>query len=241
MKRAYKFRIYPNKNQEVKLNRLFFEFQVFPWGKPEWISYEDQSYQLTSSKTPEQKEVHSQVLQNVLKRLDKSFKNFYNGFGYPRFKGRNRYNSFTYPQSGFELENGKLKLSKLGRIRIILHREIEGKFKTCTIKKDVDQWYAVFTTEVEKTIEPIEVKAKIGVDVGLISLLTLSSGEKIDPPKFLRKSEKILSKEQIRLSRKKKGSKNRKKQRIKVARVNRKIRNQRKDSQNTKRKMLVSM
>jgi len=67
MKRAYKFRIYPNKNQEVKLNRLFFEFQVFPWGKPEWISYEDQSYQLTSSKTPEQKEVHSQVLQNVSK------------------------------------------------------------------------------------------------------------------------------------------------------------------------------
>ena len=220
---------------------LFFEFQVFPWGRPEWISYEDQSYQLTSSKTPKQKEVHSQVLQNVLKRLDKSFKNFYNGFGYPRFKGRNRYNSFTYPQSGFELENGKLKLSKLGRIRIILHREIEGKFKTCTIKKDVDQWYAVFTTEVEKTIEPIEVKAKIGVDVGLISLLILSSGEKIDPPKFLRKSEKILSKEQIRLSRKKKGSENRKKQRIKVARVNRKIRNQRKDSQNTKRKMLVSM
>ena len=226
MKRAYQFRIYPNKNQEVKLNRtldtcrhlyndslskkkhqaelnkLFFEFQVFSWGKPEWISYEDQSYELTSSRTPEQKEVHSQVLQNVLKRLDKSFKNFNNGFGYPRFKGRNRYNSFTYPQSGFELENGKLRLSKLGRIRIIIHRKIEGIIKTCTIKKDVDQWYAVFTTEIENKIEPTEVKTKIGVDVGLISLLTLSNGEKIEPPKFLRKSEKILAKEQIRLSRK---------------------------------------
>ncbi len=131
--------------------------------------------------------MHSQVLQNVLKRLDKSFKNFYNGFGYPRFKGRNRYDSFTYPQSGFEFENKKLKLSKLGSIKIILHREIEGKIKTCTIKKDIDQWYAVFTTDVVKTIEPIEVKAKIGVDVGLISLLTLSSGEK------MRLSEKSLT------------------------------------------------
>lgn len=99
MKRAYKFRVYPNKNQEVKLNRtldtcrhlyndslaerkrqaelnrLFSEFQVFPWGKPEWTSYEDQANELASSKTSFQKEVHSQVLQNVLKRLDKSFKN----------------------------------------------------------------------------------------------------------------------------------------------------------------------
>ncbi|MDP2841188.1 MAG: hypothetical protein Q8O17_02785, partial [Candidatus Methanoperedens sp.] len=68
----------------------------------------------------------------------KSFKNLFNGFGYPRFKGRSRYGSFTYPQSGFDLENGKLRLSKIGNIRIILHREIEGKIKTCTIKKDIN-------------------------------------------------------------------------------------------------------
>ncbi len=66
------------------------ELQVFPWGKTEWISYEDQANNLSESKTPFQKEVHSQVLQNVLKRLDRTFKNFFNGFGYPRFKGRNR-------------------------------------------------------------------------------------------------------------------------------------------------------
>ena len=114
MKKAYQFRIYPNKNQEVKmnrtlstcrhlyndslaelkrqaeLNRLQKEFDIFPWGKPERISYEDQANKLASSKTKYQKEVHSQVLQNTLKRLERSVKNFYNGFGYPRFQGRNQ-------------------------------------------------------------------------------------------------------------------------------------------------------
>jgi len=159
MKKTYQFRIYPNRKQEAKLNRtlstcrrlyndslakrrrqaelnkLIKEFDVFPFGKPEWINKYDQMLDLTATKTPYQKEVFSQVLQDVLKRVDRSFKNFYNGFGYPRFHGRNRYNSFTYPQLGFKLEDGKLNLSKIGAIKIILHREIEGKIKTCTIKK----------------------------------------------------------------------------------------------------------
>jgi len=253
MKKAYVFRIYPNKNQEVKmdrtlstcrhlyndslaerkkqaeLNRLKRDLQVFPWGKPEWVSYEDQANALSESKTAFQKEVHSQVLQNTLKRLDRSFKNFFNGFGYPRFQGRNRYNSFVYPQSGFELKEGKLSLSRIGSLRIVLHREMEGRIKTCTIKKDVDQWYAIFTVEIEQKIEKVPVATKIGIDVGLASLLTLSNGEQIEPPEFLRASEKRLAREQMHLSKKKKGSQNRNKQRIEVAKVHRTIRNQRKD------------
>ena len=163
MRKAYQFRIYPNKNQEVKLNRtlstcrhlyndslaerkrqselnnLCKSFEVTPWGKHEWISYEDQANALPGNKTIFQKEVHSQVLQNTLKRVERSFKNFFKGFGYPRFQGRDRYNSFTYPQSGIGLEDGKLNISKIGVAKIIQHREIEGKIKTCTIKKDVDQ------------------------------------------------------------------------------------------------------
>ena len=127
--------------------------------------------------------------------MDRSFKNFFNGFGYPRFQGRNRYNSFTYPQSGFGFKDGKLNLSKIGAIKIILHREIEGTIKTCTIKKDIDQWYVTFSCE----------------------------------PEFLRVSEKRLSREQIHLSKKKLRSKNRDNQRIIVAKVHRRIRNQRKD------------
>jgi putative transposase len=263
IKKAYTFRIYPNKNQEVKLNRtlstcrhlyndslekkrreaelnnLERDFGVVPWGKPQWIKYEDQANNLPGSKTPFQKEVFSQVLQNVLKRLDRSFQNFFEGNGYPRFKGRNRYNTFTYPQKGFGIEDGKLNLSKIGSIRIFLHREMEGKIKTCTIKKDVDQWYVIFTTEIDREIKKIPVETIIGIDVGLKSLLTLSNGEQIESPKFLRMSEDKLTKEQRKLSKKKLRSKNRNKQRIRVAKVHRKIRNQRKDFAHKTSRMLV--
>jgi len=252
MKKSCKFRIYPDKNQEVKLNRtlgtcrkLYNEklaerkkqaelnrlkktFDVFPWGKPDWINKYDQMLDLTDTKTSYQKEVFSQVLQDVIKRVDRSFKNFFIGFGYPRFQGRDRYNSFTYPQMGFELEDGKLILSKIGNIKIIQHREIEGTIKTCTVKKDIDQWYATFSCEIENPV-PVEIKTRTGIDVGLIDLITLSSGEQVKPPKFLRVSEDKLTHEQKRLSRKKKGSGKRNKQRIIVAKVHRKIRNQRKD------------
>ena len=169
MRKTFQFRIYPGRKQEIilnrtlttcrhlyneklaerkkqsELNRLKKKFDVFPWGKPEWINYYDQKLDLTASKTFFQKEIHSQVLQDVIKRVDRSMVNFFKGFGYPRFQGRKRYNSFTYPQSGFELKYGKLYLSKIGSFKIILHREIEGKIKTCTIKRDVDQWYATFS------------------------------------------------------------------------------------------------
>ncbi len=202
MRKAFRFRAYPNKNSEVNsirtlstcrhlyndslaerkkqaaLNRLKKQFDVFPWGKTEWIFYEDQANDLSGSKTDFRKEVHSQVLQNVLKRVQKSMDNFFAGSGYPRFKGRNRYNSFTYPQSGFEYKGGKLYLSKIGTFKVIQHREIEGKIKTCTIKRDIDQWYVSFSCEIDDPI-PVEIKTKTGIDVGLIDLITLSNGEQI--------------------------------------------------------------
>jgi putative transposase len=263
MRKTYQFRLYPNKNQEVKLNstlstcrhlyndslaerkrqaelnRLRREFDVCPWGKPEWISCYEQQKAAAANKTSYQKEVFSQVLQNVLKRVERSFKNFFNGFGYPRFQGRNRYNSFTYPQSGFRIEDGKIILSKIGAIKLIAHREIEGKIKTCTIKKDIDQWYVSFSVEMEDTV-PVEIKNEIGVDVGLSSLLRLNNDDRIEPPEFLRESEKKLAKRQIRLSRKKKGSHNRKKQIWIVAKTHRTIRNQRKDFAHKISRMLVN-
>jgi len=212
------------------MNKLYSYLQLFPLGKPEWINYYDQARNLTLSKTNEQKLVYAQVLQNVLRRLDRSFKNFFNGYGYPRFQGRNRYDSFTYPQSGFSItDDGKLKLSKIGEIKLIQHREIEGKIKTCTIKRDVNHWYVSFAVEMDY-IPCTEMTGKsIGIDVGLKSLITLSNGEQIEPPQLLRKSENNLAKQQRNLSQKKKGSNNRDKQRIKVAKLHRNIRNQRLD------------
>ncbi|MFZ3168492.1 MAG: transposase [Candidatus Methanoperedens sp.] len=255
MRKSYQFRIYPTKKQEVKLirtldtcrhlynnalaerkrqsdlNAIYKKLDVFPWGKPEWIDYYDQQNALPRNKTIFQEEVHSHVLQNVLRRVEKTFANFFNGFGYPRFKGRNRYDSFTYPDSngGYKIKDGKVILSKIGSIKIKQHRKIEGTIKTCTIKKDIDQWYAIFSTDNQKTIVPVGIKTSTGIDVGLSSLLTLSNGNTIEPPKFLRCSEKKLAREQIKLSRKKKRSNNRKNQVKIVARLHRTIRNQRKD------------
>lgn len=262
--KTYQFRIYPTKNQTVKListlntcrylynnslaelkhqaeiNRLYQDFCVFPWGKPEWINYYDQAANLTKNKTEYQKQVYSQILQNVLKRVERSFKNFFRGAGYPRFQGRNRYDSFTYPQKGFEFtDEGKLKLSKIGEIRIFQHREIEGTIKTCTVKRDVDHWYVSFSVETipQPSLEPTG--QSTGIDVGLKSLVTLSNGEQVGPPQFLRQSEGKLVKSQRQLSRKKKGSSNRNKQRIKVARIHRTIGNQRKDFAHKLSKTLV--
>lgn len=226
------------RKRESELNELERKFGIIPWGIPQWIEYEDQQNALPLTKTSYQKEVFSQVLQNVLKRVDRSFKNFFRGFGYPRFQGRDRYNSFSYPQSGFELKNGKLHLSKIGNIKIIQHRDIEGKIKTCTIKKDIDQWYVSFSCEIDDPV-PVEVKTRTGIDVGLIDLITLSNGEQVKPPKFLRISEDKLIHKQKRLSRKKLRSKNRKQQAIIVAKVHRKIRNQRKDFAHKTSRMLV--
>ncbi|MDD5453889.1 MAG: transposase [Candidatus Ratteibacteria bacterium] len=252
MKKTYQFRLYPTKTQEVTLTRTLSTcrhlynnalserrkqatsntvlrlLQVFPWGKPDWVTKNDQMLSLTETKTEHQSEVYTQVLQDVIKRVDRSFKNFFNGFGYPRFHGRNRYNSFTYPQLGFSLNSGKLTLSKIGGIKLMQHRKIEGTIKTCTIKKDIDRWYVTFSCEIESPV-PVEIKTRTGIDVGLIDLITLSNGEQVKPPKFLRASESKLIQEQRRLNRKKKGSGKRNRQKIIVAKVHRKIRNQRKD------------
>ena len=136
-----------------------------------------------------------------------------------------------------------MHISKIGEIRIFIHREIEGKVKNLIIKRDVDRWFAIFVCEIKDNVNKIneivnnvnsfnsltKTGKRIGIDVGLKSLLTLSNGYKIEPPKFFRKSEDKLAWEQRKLSRKKKGSNNRNKQRIKVGKVHRLIRNQRLD------------
>ncbi|MCX5804008.1 MAG: transposase [Proteobacteria bacterium] len=180
--------------------------------------------------------MHSQVLQDVLFRVERAFQGFFrrlkekNGkAGYPRFKSENRYDSITYPQQpGFQLTEQGLKLSKIGTIKLKKHREIKGDIETCTIKKEIDRWYACFSVEYGPVKKLIPDKA-IGIDMGIKSFATLSNGEIIDNPKYLRKSEERLITKQRQLSQKKKGCKNRKKARIKVAKLHCKVRNQRND------------
>ncbi len=181
------------------------------------------------------KTVHSQVLQNIVDRLDKSFQSFFRRCksgekpGFPRFRGAHRYDSFCYPQSGFALLGKEIVLSKIGHIRIKMHRDIEGEIKTCTIKKTASgEWNITLSCEVAAA--PLEPKTEaIAIDVGIESFATFSNGQKIENPRFFRNGEKALAKAQRKLSKLEKGSKERRKAGKTFAKIHERIKNQRKD------------
>jgi putative transposase len=201
------------------------------------INYHAQAVQLPQIKQVRQDvgEVYSQILQDTLRRVDKSFDAFFrrcqNGEtpGYPRFKPASRYDSFTYPQSGFRLEGDKIHLSKIGSCRVRLSRPIEGIIKTCTIKREVDGWYVVFAVE-ENQCRFFPVTGEtVGIDVGIENFATLSTGACVENPEFLRESEGELKTAQRKVSRRKKGSKRRRKAVNLLQKKHRKIQRQRAD------------
>src|SRR5262252_2434008 len=183
------------------------------------IKYHAQAIQLPQIKQIRQDVggVHSQVLQDTLRRVDKTFDAFFrrcrNGDtpGYPRFKPASRYDSFTYPQSGFRLEGDKLHLSKIGSCRVRLSRPIEGIIKTCAIKRAVDGWYVVFAVEENQCRFFPKTGDAVGIDVGIENFATLSTGEVVENPEFLRESEAELKTAQRKVSRGKKRSNRRRK------------------------------
>ena len=201
------------------------------------LSYQSQSGQLPEIKTlrSDVKGVYSQVLQDTLRRADKAFRAFFRRCkanekpGFPRFKSKDRFDSFTYPGSGFKLQDNKLYLSKIGSCRIRLSRKIEGEIKTCTIKRECDGWYVVFTAETSRTKHLPKTGEKVGIDVGLENFATLSTGETIANPRFFKTAEPKLAEAQRRLSTKKRGSKKRHAAKKIVSKIYRKIKNQRLD------------
>ena len=177
--------------------------------------------------------VYSQVLQEVGARVEKSYQNFFRRVkqgaektGFPRFKGFDRYDSFTYPQSGFTLLENAVKLSKIGTIQAVVHRTIEGVIKNCTIRRQNGKWYACFAIECADELLPATGEA-CGIDVGLTSFATFSDGSEIENPRFYRSDEKALSKAQRRLSKFEKGTVARRRVRKVVARIHERIRNRR--------------
>lgn len=201
------------------------------------------------AKHPQVKEVHSQVVQEVLFRVERAYNNFFRRVkagekpGYPRYKGPGQYKSLTFTQFGDGLgasfKNNKLRLSKVGLVKIDLHREIYGIVKTCTVKREQSgKWYAVLTVEEYPVLYSPNRQSR-GVDVGVKAFAVLSDGEKIPNPKHLQKSERKLKTLQKSLSRKQKGSKNRAKARLKLARQYEKVRNQRKDFHHKVSSLLV--
>lgn len=182
----------------------------------------------------------------MLNRLKKAFDNFFRRCkagenpGYPRFQGRNRYDSFTYPDgAGWKFDGHYLHLTKIGKAKVKLHRPLEGKIKTITVKREVDEWYVTFSCEVEEP-EKLPVSSEdVGIDLGVTHLATFSNGEMIEHLRYYRKAQKTLEKRQQSLSKKKRGSHRREKARKLVAQAHRKIARQRKDFQHKASRMLI--
>jgi len=172
----------------------------------------------------------------VVKRVDLAYQAFFRRVkagenpGYPRFKGYGRYDSFTYTQSGFSLKSGKLLLSKIGDIKIKLHRAIVGEIRRLNIRRmPTGKWFVSFLVEVEPD-EPLpKTGLSIGVDVGLKSFITLSNGDHVDNPRFFVHGETALAKAQRKLSKAEKGTPDRAKALKVVHRVHEIITNKRDD------------
>jgi putative transposase len=261
MLKTYKFRLYPTKSQRSKMGRTL---DLCRWVYNQTLAYRKDAWEKEGRSTskyetnnllpnwkvekPDLNDVYSQVLQNTQERVDLALKAFFRRVkagekpGYPRFRGSGWYDSFTYPQFGFKLLSGKLRLSKIGDIKIKLHRPIEGKIKRLTVRRSsTGKWFACFSVEIDDPPKPPwKGGSTVGIDVGLESFATMSNGEKIDNPRFFRSEEKALAKGQRRLSKCEKETPERRKALKVVQRIHERIANRRYDFAHQISNQLVS-
>jgi len=241
---TYKFRMYPNKEQIDKLD-LSLEvcrqtYNNLLAGLDEMFTKNELQNYLLDLKVvnPEMNNVYSKVLQMENQRLFSNLSSLSqrkkqgNKVGRLRFKGKNWFKTFTYNQSGFELTHLKAKkgilwLSKIGDIPIKLHRQVEGKIKSITIKKSLGKWYCSIVTDA--VIKRVCGNGEIGIDVGIENYIYDSNGNSYENPKHFDKYHQELKIAQQSLSKKEKQSNSRRKTRIKVAKIHEKITNARND------------
>lgn len=244
--KAYKFRIYPSKEQEILIaktigcSRFVFNHFLAKWNDTykatgKGLTYNSCSSQLTQLKKELVwlKEVDSIAIQSSLKNLADAYSRFFKKQNdTPRFKSKkNKVQSYTtkHTNGNIAIEGNKIKLPKLGLVRFAKSREVHGRILNATVRRNPSGKYFV-SILVETEVQPLEkTGSSVGIDVGLKDFAILSDGTKYENPKWLRKLEKKLAKEQRILSRRKKGGSNWDKQRIKVARIHEKITNARTD------------
>jgi len=247
--KTYKYRLYPSKaqnrmlEQTVETCRRWYNTGLAE-RKTAWenekrsISKFEQLAKVKDyrKENPYAAQLHSHVLQVVVADLDKAFQAFFRRVqsgeapGYPRFKGRNRFDSFGLKEygNGFKVDGRRLKISGIGRVRVRWHRPIEGKIKTVRIRRQAGDWYACFTCEVPEHPLPPTGKA-VGIDVGVHHLLATSEGEVVENPRWYRAEQQKLRVIQRRVSRRKKGGSNRRKAVLELQRQHLHIANCRKD------------
>ncbi|MDR3560110.1 MAG: transposase [Negativicutes bacterium] len=260
MLRTYQYRIYPTTEQiqsierNLNLCRRFYNAMLahrrYVYKAGGKTTLFDQINELPAIKEefPEYKLIYSQVLQDVGRRLQKTFDSFFRRLrsgeipGYPRFKGCNQYHTFTYPQAGFRL-NSKAKrvfLSSIGSVAVRLHRVIPAaaKIKNCIVTRDNGRYYVSFSVEMPNTVMP-PTGGVVGVDVGITDFAVTSDGDFFPRLAAFRRKEKKLKRLQRAVSRKKKGSNRRREAIRRLANASRKVANQRKDLSHKVVKVLI--
>ncbi len=248
IQKGYRFKLKPTRDQEARF-RQFAGAVRWVWNQ--MLAQRRQAYHKTGKspsgveqmallpKLKAHKEtawlaqVHSQVLQDPIKNLDRAFDSFFQKkSGYPRFKSRKTSTpSFSYPQ-GVKVEEHRVYLPKIGWVRFRQSQEVEGVIKRATVKKAASRWFVSLQVEMCVSQPPQVVPdpdTSVGLDLGLTYFLVTSSGEEIEAPRYFRKAEEKLAQEQRRLSRKQKGSHRRTKQRERLSRLHEKVSNARRD------------
>ncbi len=249
-RKAYKYKLKPTPEQERALaetlwlcRRLYntaLEQRITAYKRcGVTLTAYDQSKELPDPKAafPEYTAIHSQVLQEVLTRLERTYQAFFRRVqegkipGFPRFQGTNRYHSFTYKQfgNGAQVDNGFLVLSKIGRVAVRWSRPLAGAPKTVTISREADGWYVIISCA-DVPAQPLPFTGReTGIDVGLQVFLITADGEVVDNPRHYRRGERRIKKAQRRVSRRKKGSKRRRKAVAQLQRAHQRVQRQRAD------------
>src|SRR5215467_10881645 len=249
-KKAYKYRFYPSDEQKHILARTFGCCRyVYNWAlrqrtdayyqRGERMCYEDTAEHLVLLKKQEEtvwlSEVSSVPLQQSLRHLDRAFRNFFEGRAeYPTFKKKRHQQAATYASNAFTWDGKALTLAKMNTpLAIVFHRPLPDGCKPSSVsitKDEADRYFVSIL--VEEDIETLPVSTRlVGLDLGLLSMVITSDGHTYGNPKFFHKDEKKLAKAQRKHAKKKKGSKNRNKARLKVARIHKKIADRRRDYQ----------
>ena len=256
MVKSFKYRLRPTKKQEQILLAHIDECRILynqllcariqAWkNENKSLSQYDQTKTIPLLKQQHAafKQVYSQVLQQVSQRVDLAFKGFFRRLkkkaetgekaGFPRYKNENRYDSITYPQfaNGCRLDDKGLRLSKIGCIRVVQHRPLEGIPKSCTITRTaIGKWFVSISCDIGDKDKRADSGSAIGIDVGLTSFAVTSDGEKIENRRFFRQEEKSLAKAQRKWDAVKKRPKTdatKEKRRKVIAKVHERIRNKR--------------
>ncbi len=246
IRRAYRYRFYPNREQRIQLAQTFgCTRYIYNWAlrlrtdayyqHQQKMSYKETSNQLTQLKKNPGfswlKDVTAVPLQQALRHLNTAFLNFFSGRAkYPKFKKKRNKQSATYASNAFKWDKEKLTLAKMkSPLKIRWHRHFTGVPTTVTVSKDsANRYFVSFSVEAEIERLPKN-EAQVAIDLGITDVIVSSKGFNSGNPKYYRKSEKKLAKLQKRLAKKQKGSKNRDQARLKVAKLHAKIADCRKD------------